>query len=115
MWIQDSIVIILGVIFCEALMNLFFTAGIIQPAREKFMELTPFLSVRGEHLFSCKMCTSVWTGMVTVGVFQFAHYGVVRFIIYGIVIHRLSNYWHLLYSLNRDRQLDIRVDRNKKH
>ena len=110
MWIQNTII---AVILCESIVNLIFNGGVLQPAREFIRRLTPFLVVREEHLLDCKLCTSFWIGL-------FSWWAVslditfLNYIIYGIVVHRLSNFFHLGYSLTRDKQLDIRVNRNKR-
>ena len=113
MWIQDCLNILIGVVLCEAIVNLIFNGTVLQPLRELAIRYTPFLSVRGEHLLTCKLCTSLWVGWLTVAILQFIHIQIIWWIVLGVVIHRLSNWAHLCFSLMRDKQFDIRVNRNK--
>lgn len=112
MWVQNSINLILAAILCEAIVNLIFNGGVLQPAREFARRLTPFLSVRGEHLLDCKLCTSFWVGLFSWWIIQL-DISLINYVIYGTIVHRLSNWFHLGISIIRDRQLDIRVNRNK--
>lgn len=105
--------IIQGVIFAEAVVNLIFNGTVLQPLRESVIRSTPFLSVREEHLLSCKLCTSFWVGLLTATVITtMMGYIVVRIIVLGVVLHRLSNHFHLVFSVLRDVQFDIRVNRS---
>jgi hypothetical protein len=113
MRIQDYLDIVLMVIGCEAIVNLIFTGVVLQPVRDWIIRHTPFISVNGEHLLSCRVCTSLWIGFLCAIGFLFLSIPLVRFIFLGIVIHRLSNHFHLIFSIIRDIQLDMRVARNK--
>ena len=113
MWIQDYSDIALMVIVCEAVVNIIFTGTILQPIRETIITNTPFLSIRDEHLLSCRLCTSLWVGALCGITLLYLHILAVRIIVLGIVIHRLSNHFHLVFSLIRDIQLDTRVRRNR--
>jgi hypothetical protein len=113
MWVQNPADVILMVIVCEAIVNLIFTGTVLQPLREQIIRYTPFLSVRGEHLLTCKICTSLWVGLLTVGILQFSHIRIIWLLALGIAVHRLSNYLHLGFSLIKDFQFNIRVNRGK--
>jgi hypothetical protein len=113
MRIQSHLDLILLVIACEAIVNIIFNTGIFRPVREWVIKHTPFLSVGDEHLLSCKICTSFWIGILCVFLYQFYELWLVRFTILALSVHRLSNYLHLLFSLIKDMQFDIRVNRNK--
>lgn len=105
--------IIQGVIFAEAVVNLIFNGTVLQPLRESVIRSTPFLLVREEHLLSCKLCTSFWVGLLTATVITtMMGFTVVRIIVLGVVLHRLSNHFHLVFSVLRDVQFDIRVNRS---
>lgn len=106
--------IVQGVIFAEAVVNLVFNGTVLQPFRERMISLTPFLRVREEHLLECKLCTSFWVGLLTAVMLQFTSSMVIRLFLLGVVLHRLSNHFHLIFSLIRDMQFDIRVNRNRR-
>jgi uncharacterized Tic20 family protein len=108
--LQDCLI---AVIFTEAVVSLLFTAVILQPLREWLIERTPF-KVRGEHLLECKICTSVWIGIISFILIKYTM-SLTAIFIYGIVIHRCSNYIHLGFSIIRDFQQDIRVNRRKSY
>ena len=105
--------LLLIIITCEAIVNLIFNGSVLQPLREWLIKRTSVLSVRGDHLLSCKLCTSFWVGTLGVIFFMFFDIIFVKVIVLSLVIHRLSNHFHLIFSLLRDVQLDIRVRRNK--
>jgi hypothetical protein len=110
MSLQDCII---AIILTEALVNLLFTATILQPFREWIIAHIP-IRVRGEHLLECKTCSSVWLGVISFILVKYtSDSSLLTIFIYGIVIHRLSNYLHLGYSLVRDFQLNLRVARRK--
>lgn len=106
--------IVQGIIFAEAVVNLIFNGTVLQPSREKIIALTPFLKVREEHLLDCKLCTSFWVGLLTAAMLQFTSSTAIKLFLLGVVIHRLSNHFHLIFSLIRDMQFDIRVNRNRR-
>jgi len=107
--------IIFAVILTEAIVNLIFYGGILQPLREWIIRHIP-LRVRGEHLLDCSICTSFWVGILCVILVKYTTGNIImQVFLWGVVIHRLSNYLHLGYSLIRDQQLDIRVKRRKRN
>jgi hypothetical protein len=114
MRLQDSINIIIAVVACEAIVQLWFHAAPIQPIRRFLIRMTPFFYSREQetHLFDCCYCTSVWASLlVTVAYFTFVP-NVYLFFAMVLAVHRLSNFLHLGFSLIRDVQLDLRVARS---
>lgn len=111
MWLQ-SYNLIIAAILTEAIVNLLFNGTVLQPTREFLIKYLP-LRVKGEHLLECKLCTSFWVGIISIILLKYLS-GIGLLIVLGIVVHRLSNYVHILYSIIRDKQFDIRVARNKK-
>lgn len=109
MWLE----IILGIIACEALVQLWFHAAPIQPVRNVLVRITPFLYSRQQdtHLLNCKYCLSVWCG-IAVAVLYFCT-PVYLYIVIPLSIHRLANFVHIIFSLLRDRQIDLRTGRGK--
>ena len=106
--------IILMVIFTEAIVNLIFYAGPLQKIRKNIIQCTPFLIFEGDHLLECKYCTSFWIGILSSIIFLFLiNYLIVLFFIYAIVFHRLSNYVHIVFSIIRDHQFNLRLNRGK--
>lgn len=105
--------IFLMVIFAEAVINLIFKGTVLQPLRDAIITYTNFLRVRGEHPLECKLCISVWVGLLSSLIYLFLGIVWVKWFIIGIVIHRLSNCFHLVISLIADIQMDKRVERRK--
>jgi len=107
--------LILLLVFCESIVELWKRAAPIQPFRAWLIRVTPFLySARQQtHLLGCNYCVSVYAGVLTAGIYFFLDVMVVKLIVIALAIHRLSNFLHLSFSLLRDRQMDIRVARNK--
>lgn len=101
--------IILAVILTEAIISLLFTATVLQPFRELLIRIIP-LRVRDEHLLECKICSSFWVGIFCFLLVSYSG-GIFYILLCGIVVHRLSNYTHLVYSIVRDKQFDMRVNR----
>lgn len=101
--------IFLYIIACEALVHLWFNAQPLQYIRELSIRYLP-LYVRGEHLFECKYCTSVWIGALLVVAYQ---YSIMDYLIYALVFHRGSNFLHLVFSYIRDLQFDLRIKRGR--
>ena len=112
MWIQGNNLIFIGIL-TEAIVNLLFTGTVLQPFREWVIKYIP-LRVRGEHLLECKLCTSFWVGILCVVLVKYTMGDIMALILWGIVVHRVSNYIHLIYSIIKDYQMDIRVARRKK-
>lgn len=115
MWVQSTtdIDIIIMLVVCEAIVNLIFTGTILQPLREFLIRWTPFLTVRGDHLLSCKLCTSFWVGILCAVVYLYLYLLPVRLVVLGLFLHRMSNHLHLVFSLLRDIQLDRRIERGR--
>ena len=104
MWLES----IFGIIACEALVQLWFYAEPLQSVRGNFIRWTPFLNIRGTHLMDCKYCVSVWMG-IFVAVLYFT--SLFLYVVLPLVFHRGANAFHLVISLIRDRQIDLRVKR----
>lgn len=100
------------IIACEALVQLWFRAQPLQKFRWFLVKKTPWLRVGGEHLFECKYCTSFWFGVVLTLVFLWDNFYIDIFI-FILVIHRLSNFLHLVFSFILDKQFDCRASRRK--
>ena len=112
MWMESYADIIILIVACEALVHLWFHAAPLQPLRSGLIKVTPFLYSKAQHnhLVECKYCTSLWIGVILlIGYTLF--YTVTVWVSSGLVIHRLSNHLHLIFSFIRDMQLDIRVKR----
>jgi len=105
--------IFLMVIFAEAIVNLIFKGTVLQPLRDAIITYTNFLRVREEHPLECKLCISVWIGLLSSLIYLFLGIVWIKWFVMGIVIHRLSNYLHLAISLIADVQMDKRVERRK--
>ena len=100
------------VLACEAMVSLWVNGAPLRPTRRFLKRITPFLYSKEseEHLFDCKYCTSVWVAALVIFLGYFGNYYTILFL-YGLAIHRLSNYIHLVFSYLRDLQFDIRVNR----
>jgi hypothetical protein len=112
MWMEGSI----GIVATEALVNLWFRAAPLQGLRRWLVRLTPFLYSKEQdtHLFNCPYCLSFWVASALVLLYSLASCrGFVFLFAVVLSLHRLSNFLHLVFSLLRDKQLDLRVARNK--
>lgn len=108
-----GIKLFLLIITVEALVQLWMKAGPLQKLRQWLIRSTPFLYIEGQgNLFNCPYCMSVWTGIVLLPAFYF--FGAFEPFVIFIVLHRASNYVHLIYSFLNDKQMDLRIARNKK-
>lgn len=105
--------LLLIIVACEAIVNLIFNGTVLQPLRAWLIRHTTFLQVQDDHLLSCKLCTSFWVGVIGVICFVFFDLATVKMPVLSLVLSRLSNHLHLVFSLLRDIQLDRRVRRNK--
>ena len=107
--------IILLAIAVEAVVELIKTAAPLQGIKEWIIKHTPFLySERQQtHLLLCPPCTSLWVSILAVIAYLYMDTTVVVCIVVGLVAHRLSNYFHIIYSILRDKQLNIRIARGK--
>jgi hypothetical protein len=100
------------IILVEALVELLYKAAPLQGIRNWVIRVTPFLrSEEQGHLLECKYCTAVWVGFVVVLVGTYLDYELVRVFALMIVLGRLSNYVHIVYSTIRDKQLNMRLSR----
>ena len=106
--------LILLVIASEALIHLFLYAVPIQTISRWMIRMTPFLYSKEQetHLLDCGYCMSVWMGFL-MAFLCFFDCIIVTYFIYALVIGRLSNYFHMIFSIIRDKQLDIRINRSK--
>lgn len=99
-------------ILTEALVELIFTAAPLQGSRAWLIKKTPFLrSEEQGHLLECKYCTSIWIGAGVVLLATFADCQATRLASAALVVARLSNYAHLLYSSIRDFQINKLLER----
>ncbi|MFA5322372.1 MAG: DUF1360 domain-containing protein [Smithella sp.] len=99
-------------VLTEALVELVFTAAPLQGVRIFIINRTPVLrSTEQGHLLECKYCTSVWiaTGVVLIAVF----FDCTAFRIAAaiFIVHRISNYLHILAATVRDAQINLRLMR----
>jgi len=106
--------LILLVIASEALIHLFLHSAPAQPTRKWMIKMTPILYSKEQetHLLDCGYCMSIWVGFFMVFLY-YLEYTIITYFIYALVISRLSNYFHMIFSIIRDKQLDIRINRSK--
>jgi len=96
----------------EALVALFFTAAPLQGIRTWLIWHMPCLrSEEQGHLFECKYCVSVWFAFGVVLMYTFLDYPATRLLGLMIIVGRLSNFIHILYSVIRDMQINLRLTR----
>jgi hypothetical protein len=105
--------LLLMIIFTEAIVNLIFYAGPLQKIRSWLIEHSQFLVFNDDHLLECKYCTSFWVGLFSAILYVYLDYEFISFFILVIVLHRCSNYVHIIFSLIRDIQFNIRLNRGK--
>lgn len=100
----------------EALVELIKKAAPLQGIREWIIKRTPFLysGRQQSHLLDCPYCLSVWAGAMAATAYYFMDSTAGMFITGTLVIARLSNFLHLFFSYLRDKQMDLRVARNKR-
>jgi hypothetical protein len=110
MWLE----ILCGVVACEALVQLWFDAAPLLHVREWTIDHTPFLysKMQEKHLLRCKYCMSVWVAFCLT-LLYFTYESMYMLIVIFLSVHRLSNFLHLVFSLCRDRQIDLRVARRQ--
>lgn len=112
-WVTLLLWCFVYIIACEALVQLFFHAEPLQCMRQWLIKITPFLDTEAQgHLFNCKYCCSLW--FATLLTILFFTVPISKYFVIMLVIHRLSNFLHLIFSFIRDLQLDIRVNRNRR-
>lgn len=88
--------IIIAIIFTEAVTELCVKSDFFSPFREYLFnhrsnKLFNFL----HKLFDCGYCLSVWVGFLSLFLVYFINSWISFFII-GIIIHRLSNFFHFV-------------------
>jgi len=102
--------IILMVIFCEAITELICKAEIFEKPRNWFKSLSTFTN----KLISCYYCSSVWSGAFSMLLFNFLYNRYILSFVLLVVFHRLSNYFHMIFSILKDYQIRKRIEiRNK--
>ena len=104
------------VVAAEAITEAIFRAGPLQPAREWIVDHTAWLSTEAQgHLLECKYCTSFWVGA---SLYIFLNLGVAKptflCFLYAVAVPRLANFLHVPFSWLRDKQLNLRIERNKR-
>jgi hypothetical protein len=116
MWISDRVtVLVLLVITCEAMVQLWFWAAPLQYIRQKLIKFTPFLysTDQDTHLLDCKYCVSVYCGLICAFLYLIFDNIMVQLFVIAMTVHRVSNWLHLVFSFIRDKQFDIRVNRRR--
>ena len=109
--------IILYAIAVEAIVRLWFCAAPLQRFRYWLISQTPMFYVTpsqytaGGHLFECKYCTSVWVGALLAVFYFFLRNSIVDFMVIMLVIHRLSNFIHLMILVPEEHVRQLRLER----
>jgi hypothetical protein len=105
--------IILLVIATEAVVELVKRAAPLQGIKKWIIIQTPFLFSEDQqtHLLDCPWCISLYAGALAMAAFFYMEVAWVLFITGSLAIARLSNFIHIIFSLMRDRQLNLRIDR----
>lgn len=100
----------------ESLVELWKKAAPLQGVKEWIINKTPYLYSKRQqtHLLECPYCLSVWAGAMAMTAFFFMDEAAVLFITGILALQRASNFLHLCFSFLRDKQMDLRVDRNKR-
>lgn len=117
MWIPISVTRIIILIFVtEAIVQAIFNACPVKVLKNFVIKYTSFLycTHQGgyeEHLLSCKYCTSFWVGLCCAWLYPFLSNPYIFLLCLGLVLHRMSNFIHVLISYVRDKQLNLRVVR----
>lgn len=116
MWLESLLDLLIMVVACEAVVQLWFHAAPLQPLRSLLTRATPFLYSRGQrtHLFDCAYCVSVWVGILIAFSYFYMDNRIFMAICLSLTIHRMSNFIHVFFSLIRDRQMDLRIKRGTK-
>ena len=106
--------LIIFAILVEALVELFFKAAPLQGIRRWIISKTPFLvSEEQGHLFECKYCTAFWVSVFVILIIMFFDNTVSRTIGFIIVVARLSNFVHIIYSLVFNSKMNMILRRTK--
>jgi hypothetical protein len=108
----DIIILILAT---EACVELWKKAAPLDSIKLWLVAHTPWLYSRRQdtHMLLCPYCFSLYVAAGLFTLYFLIDVLAIRCIIYILVIHRCSNYIHLVFSLIRDKQLDIRVARRR--
>jgi hypothetical protein len=106
---------LLAIVATEALIELWKKAAPLQGFKQWLITNTPFLYSDSQqtHLLDCPYCCSAWLGFGVMAAYLFMDTTVFLCFAGGLSVHRLSNFLHLIFSVMRDRQLDIRIARRK--
>jgi len=96
------------IILTEALVELICKAEILERPRNYVKSWGWFT----RNLLECYYCTSVWVGLIVAPLYFMISNTLLFVFCIGIVIHRLSNYLHLLFSILRDHQITTRINRS---
>ena len=99
------------IIATEALVELWKKAAPLQAFKEWLIAETPFLHSESmdTHLLECPYCMSVWIGALVLIIYVVFNNSIYLF--GALVVHRVSNYVHLVVSYLRDLQLNLRAGR----
>jgi hypothetical protein len=105
--------VIMLAIFCEAIVELWRKAAPLQPLRRWLVRITPFLYSEEQtvHMLDCPSCTATHVAFACGILYFFVDIVFVRWIVIALVILRLSNWLHLIFSTIRDIQIDRRIRR----
>ena len=96
----------------EALVELFFKAAPLQGIRFFLIKKTPSLrSDEQGHMLECKYCVSIWIGAAVYIISTIGDYRIFRIAGAALIVARMSNYLHILYSTARDAQINMRLKR----
>jgi len=115
--IDNFFTLILMCIFVEAVTKLIFYAAPLQGIKNYIRARTPMLysTEREEHLLDCKYCTSVWVAAFFVSMYLLFWPNIIlTFVFYVCIIHRVSNYLHVIVGIMNDKQIDMRIARGKR-
>lgn len=102
-------------IWCEAIVDLFFYGAPVQWLRRWLVKKTPFFTFEDYgSLFDCKYCVSFYVGILGVFLYIYLNNPIFLCICVAIVLHRISNYIHVVYRIIVDLQTDIRIRRRRR-
>ena len=105
--------LVLAVLAAEALVELWKKAAPLQKIKDYIVSLTPFFySTRQQtHMLECPYCFSVYVGVAMIAIILYVNDMIFMVIAGSLAVHRVSNYVHLVFSLLRDVQFEIRRGR----
>jgi len=105
---HSACIVMLLAIACEAITEIIGASLLFEKVREKIIALDIcFIS----DLLACKYCLSVWVSVVVAGSYcmvehrslslfnSFNLFIILKFMLIIIVVHRLSNWLHLLFDI----------------